>query len=160
MGAAPAGLLLQKGFAMPPRVIATSQAEALERHLKDAFGPLIFHQSGGCCEGTAPMCFRQKDFRLGSGDVFLGVIGGSPFYIGASTFQYFSNCQLIIDVTTGGADSFSLEAPEGVRFLTRSRLFSEAELEQLKAAGTPPTGPEAFLHGTSATSSLNHGESS
>ncbi|HUB88998.1 MAG TPA: DUF779 domain-containing protein [Dyella sp.] len=128
---------------MPPRVIATPSAAALVRRLENEFGPLIFHQSGGCCEGTAPMCFRQSDFRVGPRDVFLGSIAGSPFYIGASTFEYFSNCQLIIDVTTGGGDSFSLEAPEGVRFITRSRVFTDAEWQELKAAGPPATGPEA-----------------
>ncbi len=141
---------------MPPRVIATAQAEALVRHLRDAFGPLIFHQSGGCCEGTAPMCFRQKDFRVGPGDVFLGVIEGSPFYIGASTFEYFSNSQLIIDVTTGGGDSFSLEAPEGVRFMTRSRVFSDAEIQELRAAGPPPSGPEAAARDASVVSYPKH----
>lgn len=124
---------------VPPRVIATSKAEALIRRLGEEFGPLIFHQSGGCCEGTAPMCFRQSDFKVGPGDVFLGTIGGCPFYIGASTFGYFASSQLIIDVTTGGGDSFSLEAPEGVRFITRSRLFSNEESRELEAAGAPLT---------------------
>lgn len=96
---------------VPPRVIATVRVEELIRRLIDAFGPLIFHQSGGCCEGTAPMCFRQSDFRVGANDVFLGTIDGCPFYIGASTSQYFAGSQLVIDVTTGGGDSFSLEAP-------------------------------------------------
>jgi len=135
---------------MPPRVIATPSAAALVRRLKYEFGPLIFHQSGGCCEGTAPMCFRQSDFRVGPRDVFLGSIEGSPFYIGASTFEYFSSCQLIIDVVTGGGDSFSLEAPEGVRFATRSRMFTDAELRELQAAGPPPLGPDAALDAPSA----------
>jgi len=129
---------------MPDRVIATPEAEMLTRHLKGEFGPLIFHQSGGCCEGTAPMCFRQSDFRVGQNDVFLGMIEGCPFYIGAPTFEYFAYSQLIIDVTTGGGDSFSLEAPEGVRFVTRSRLFTNQETRELDAAGPPPMGPQAF----------------
>jgi hypothetical protein len=128
---------------MPQRVIVTPTAAELIRHLQDEFGPLIFHQSGGCCEGTAPMCFRQRDFRVGANDVFLGMIAGSPCYIGAATFQYFRYTQLTIDVTTGGGDSFSLEAPEGVRFTTRSRLFTDAEAAELDAAGPPPTGPDA-----------------
>jgi uncharacterized protein (DUF779 family) len=128
----------------PPRVIATPSAEELIRRLVDEFGPLIFHQSGGCCEGTAPMCFRQSDFRVGQSDVFLGTIGGCPFYIGAPTFQYFASSQLILDVTTGGGDSFSLEAPEGVRFITRSRLFTNEELRELEAAGPPPAGPQTI----------------
>lgn len=129
---------------MTPRVIATTQAAALVRHLSDTFGPLIFHQSGGCCEGTAPMCFRRCDFHVGPGDVFLGAIEGHPFYIGSSTFQYFTNSQLIIDVTSGGGDSFSLEAPDGVRFLTRSRLFTDDEVQALRSSGPPSTGPDAF----------------
>lgn len=129
---------------MTPRVIATPSAQALIRQLKDAFGPLILHQSGGCCEGTAPMCFKQSDFRIGQNDVFLGTIEGCPFYIGASTFQYFAYTQLIIDVTTGGGDSFSLEAPEGVRFITRSRLFTDEEVKVLDAEGPPPMAPQAF----------------
>jgi uncharacterized protein (DUF779 family) len=110
----------------------------------DEFGPLLFHQSGGCCEGTAPMCFRQSDFHVGQNDLLLGTIGGCPFYIGASTYQYFACSQLIIDVTTGGGDSFSLEAPEGVRFITRSRLFNEQEMKELDAMGSPATGPQSF----------------
>lgn len=125
----------------PPRVIATPKAEELIRHLIDEFGPLIFHQSGGCCEGTAPMCFRRSDFRVGQNDVFLGTIGGCPFYIGAPTFQYFVQSQLIIDVTTGGGDSFSLEAPDGLRFITRSRLFTDRESQELDAMDPPARGP-------------------
>lgn len=126
---------------MIERVIATPKARALVRWLKDEFGPLLFHQSGGCCEGTAPMCFRQSDFRVGANDVFLGMIEDCPFYIGASTFQYFSGMQLVIDVTKDGGDSFSLEAPGGVRFITRSRLFTDEEARTLDAVGPPATGP-------------------
>lgn len=129
---------------MLARVTATPEAKALIRRLKEQFGPLLFHQSGGCCEGTAPMCFRQCDFRIGQHDVFLGVIEGCPFYIGAPTFEYFASSQLIIDVTPGGGDSFSLEAPDGVRFATRSRVFSDAEIVELAAVGPPSTGPDAY----------------
>jgi len=125
---------------MPERVIATEKAKALVRWLKDEFGPLIFHQSGGCCEGTAPMCFKRSDFRVGASDVFLGSIEGCPFYIGAATFQYFSSMQVVIDVTKDGGDSFSLEAPGGVRFITRSRLFTDEEIRILDTQGPPPTG--------------------
>jgi len=129
---------------MTDRVLVTPEAAALIRRLKAEHGPLILHQSGGCCEGSAPMCFRQTDFRVGSQDVFLGSIEGCPFYIGAGQFQYFANMQLTIDVSRGGGDSFSIEAPEGVRFTTRSRLFSDAEVRALAASGAPPIGPEAF----------------
>lgn len=110
---------------MLDRVVATEEAAALVGRLYAQYGPLIFHQSGGCCEGTAPMCFRQSDFRVGPGDVLLGDIAGQPFYIGRSQFAYCANSQFIIDVTKGGGDSFSIEAPDGVRFIARSRLLSE-----------------------------------
>ncbi len=101
-------------------------------------GRCIFHLSGGCCEGSAPMCFRQRDFRVGASDVLLGAIDGCPFYVGAAQFDYWSGCQIIVDVATEGGDSFSLEAAEGVRFIARSRLFTDPELDTLKAAGLPP----------------------
>ena len=108
------------------RVVCTPEATALIGELKEELGPLLFHQSGGCCEGTAPMCFRQSDFRVGSSDILLGTIEGCPFYIGAATYGYFASSRLIIDVTRGAVDSFSLEAPRGVRFVTRSRILDEA----------------------------------
>jgi uncharacterized protein (DUF779 family) len=126
---------------VPVRVVFTPQALALTRQLQQTFGPLIFHLSGGCCEGSAPMCFRQSDFRIGALDVLLGVIEGSPFYVGPAQFGYWANCQLTVDVTMGGGDSFSLEAAEGVRFLVRSRLFTDQEAAELEAAGPPPAGP-------------------
>ena len=125
-------------------VDVTSEAAGMIRRLTEMHGPVMFHQSGGCCEGTAPMCFKQSDFRVGANDVFLGMIEGCPFYIGAATFRYFTYTQLIIDVTTAGGDSFSLEAPEGVRFLTRSRLFTDEEARALDAQGSPPMAPAAF----------------
>jgi uncharacterized protein (DUF779 family) len=102
---------------------------------------LIFHLSGGCCEGSAPMCFRAGDFRVGARDVLLGVIEDCPFYVGAAQFSYWAYCELTVDVTPAGGDSFSLEAAEGVRFIVRSRLFTEEEVAALDAAGPPPTGP-------------------
>jgi len=129
---------------MADRVIATPEATALIGRLRTEHGPLLFHQSGGCCEGTAPMCFKQSDFRVGPGDVLLGVIAGVPFYIGRGQFGYCANSQLIIDVTTGGGDSFSIEAADSVRFITRSRLFTEQEARNLAADGPLPSGPETF----------------
>lgn len=125
---------------MPERVLFTPAAVALVRQLQAAHGPLIFHLSGGCCEGSAPMCFRQSDFRPGARDVLLGEAEGCPFYVGPEQFSYWAYCQLTVDVTTGGGDSFSLEAPEGVRFTVRSRLFSDEEVKQLEAQGPPPRG--------------------
>jgi uncharacterized protein len=135
---------------MPVRVIFTTRALELTRQLRERFGRLIFHLSGGCCEGSAPMCFRASDFRVGERDVLLGVIAGCPFYVGAAQFGYWAYCQLTVDVTAAGGDSFSLEAAEGVRFIVRSRLFSDREAAELDAAGPPPTGPTS-LHGDPTT---------
>ena len=120
---------------MSERVVFTPEAVALVAALEASNGPLIFHLSGGCCEGSAPMCFRQSDFRVGASDVLLGAVEGWPFYVGAAQFDYWSGCQIIIDVTTEGGDSFSLEAADGVRFAARSRLFTDVEFESLKAVG-------------------------
>lgn len=116
------------------RVIATDAALALIDKLKARHGDLMFHQSGGCCDGSAPMCFQLGEFRIGGSDVFMGEIGGSPFYMGEQQFEYWRHTQLIIDVAKGRGASFSLEIPEGVRFITRSRLFTDDECEQLAAA--------------------------
>lgn len=114
------------------RVLATEAALDLIGMLKDKHGPLMFHQSGGCCDGSAPMCYPLGEFRVGGSDVKLGAIGGSPFYMSAAQFEYWQHTQLIIDVVKGRGSGFSLEAPEGLRFLTRSRVFSDEE-----AAGLP-----------------------
>jgi hypothetical protein len=129
---------------MPERVIATPEAAALIRRLRRDNGPLIFHQSGGCCEGSAPMCLRKRDFRIGSRDILLGVIEGCPFYVGGAEFACWVAFELTIDVTHGSGDSFSIEAPDGVRFVTRSRMFTDAEAALLNKDGPPPRGPEAF----------------
>jgi uncharacterized protein len=97
----------------------------------------MFHQSGGCCDGSAPMCYPSGDFRVGPQDVLLGEIAGCKFYIGASQFEYWEHTQLVIDVVPGRGSGFSVEAPEGVRFLTRSRVFSQEEAAELAAAGPP-----------------------
>ncbi|WP_407051151.1 DUF779 domain-containing protein [Methyloraptor flagellatus] len=113
------------------RVTATDAALALIAKLAARHGPLMFHQSGGCCDGSAPMCYPAGDFRTGGSDVRLGEIGGMPFFIGAAQFAYWQHTQLIIDVVPGRGSGFSLEAPEGVRFLTRSRVFTDAECDAL-----------------------------
>lgn len=124
---------------MVSRIEVTGAAEAVIEKLKALHGPLMFHQSGGCCDGSAPMCYPRKEFRVGAQDVYLGTIAGTPFFIGAAQFEYWSHTQLIIDVVPGRGSGFSLEAPEGVRFLTRSRVFSDDEAESLIA---PATGEE------------------
>lgn len=115
----------------PLRVVASPAALDLIERLRRAHGPLIFHQSGGCCDGSAPMCYPQGDFFVGDNDVKLGEIGGAPFYIGAAQFDYWKHTQLIIDVVPGQGGMFSLDNGTGQRFLTRSRLFSDSELAAL-----------------------------
>ena len=114
------------------RVGFTAAAVELLRELWQVHGPLMFHQSGGCCDGSAPMCYPLDEFRTSERDVRLGEIGGCPFFIAADQFAYWQHTQLIIDVVPGRGSGFSLEAPEGVRFLTRSRVFTDAEVETLE----------------------------
>jgi uncharacterized protein len=111
---------------MPDRVVFTPTAASLVRSLKAAQGALIFHLSGGCCEGSAPMCFRRSDFRPGGQDVLLGEIEGCPFYVGAAQSEYWAPYQIVVDVTEGGGDSFSIEAADGVRFTVASCPLAEA----------------------------------
>ncbi len=125
---------------MVPRVLITDAAAAMVDKLKGQHGPLMFHQSGGCCDGSAPMCYPAGEFKVGAQDVRIGVIAGCPFYIGAAQFEYWRHTQLMIDVAPGRGAGFSVEAPEGVRFLTRSRVFSDEEATELHAAGEPPRG--------------------
>ena len=122
---------------MVNRVEITDKAADLVARLQVQHGKLLFHQSGGCCDGSAPMCFPLGDFRVGPQDVLLGEIAGTPFYIGAAQFEYWQHTQLIIDVVPGRGSGFSVEAPEGLRFLTRSRLFTDEEVAVLEAAGPP-----------------------
>lgn len=121
---------------MVERVVATEAAAAMIDKLVRRHGPLMFHQSGGCCDGSAPMCYVQGEFRTGQSDVLLGEIRNCPFWIGAQQFEYWRHTQLIIDVVPGRGSGFSLEAPEGVRFLTRSRVFTDAEAAELEPART------------------------
>ncbi|MFL9923520.1 DUF779 domain-containing protein [Herbaspirillum lusitanum] len=116
-----------------PRVIATDATVALIRTLRERHGELLFFQSGGCCDGSAPMCYAQGEFILGDKDVHLGELDGVPFYIGADQFEYWKHTQLIIDVVAGNGGMFSLENGSGKRFLTRSRLFSDEEYDALPA---------------------------
>jgi uncharacterized protein (DUF779 family) len=120
---------------LPLQVMATLPALQLIQTLQARHGDLLFHQSGGCCDGSSPMCFAQGDFIVGDRDVRMGEIGGAPFYISPAQFDYWKHTQLIIDVVPGRGGMFSLENGEGVRFLVRSRLFSDEEFAQLKAAG-------------------------
>jgi uncharacterized protein len=117
------------------RVSATPAALELIERLRARHGPLLFHQSGGCCDGSSPMCFPRTEFTVGEVDVLLGEIGGQPFYMSESQFEYWQHTHLIIDVVAGRGGMFSLEGPEGLRFLTRSRLYTEEESAQLAPVG-------------------------
>ena len=126
---------------MVDRVLATEASLNLIGELKSTHGPLMFHQSGGCCDGSAPMCYPLGEFRVGQSDVKLGEIGGCPFYMSESQFEYWQHTQLTIDVVQGRGSGFSLEAPKGVRFLTRSRVFTDIELDELANAKRNPQTP-------------------
>ncbi len=115
------------------RVSATPAALDLIKSLQAQHGTLLFHQSGGCCDGSAPMCFSVNDFMVGDSDVRLGDIGGASFYMHRSQFEYWEHTHLIIDVVPGGGGMFSLERPSGLRFITRSRLYSDEEFSRLPA---------------------------
>ena len=119
------------------RVLATDAALALIDRLKAKHGPLMFHQSGGCCDGSSPMCYPEGDLLIGDSDVRLGEIGGCPFYMSASQFEYWKHTQLTIDVVSGRGGMFSLEGPEGLRFLPRSRLFTDEEQTMLDSPLEP-----------------------
>ena len=121
------------------RVALTEAARGLIQDLKAAHGDLLFHQSGGCCDGSAPMCYPVGDFRIGQRDVCLGEVDGCEFYIGGKQYELWKHTHLTLDVVPGRGAGFSLEAPLGVRFLIRSRVFTGEELAGLEA---PRRGPK------------------
>jgi uncharacterized protein (DUF779 family) len=112
-------------------VIATPVALDLIERLKRQHGPLMFHQSGGCCDNSAANCYLPGELTIGAGDVYLGDIGGCLFYMGKAQYEYWKHTQLIIDVIEGTGGTFSLEGPEGKAFHTRSRVFSDEEWAEL-----------------------------
>ncbi len=122
---------MRSGTTAAARVLATPAAVALIERLRTKYGPLMFHQSGGCCDGSSPMCYPVGDLYLGEADVKLGEIAGAAFYMSASQFAYWQHTKLIIDVVEGRGGMFSLENAEGVRFLTRSELFTDEEAARL-----------------------------
>jgi len=114
------------------RVTATPATLELIAILRGRYGPLMFFQSGGCCDGSAPMCYPAGEFNISDTDVYLGNLDGTPFYMGCEQFEYWEHTQLIIDVVDGNGGMFSLDNGTGRRFLTRSRLFTDEELAVLK----------------------------
>lgn len=114
-----------------PRVLVSPEAENIITQLKATHGALMFHQSGGCCDGSQPMCFEKGEFKVGGSDVQIGTIAGCDFFMSKDQFEYWKHTQLLIDITPGRGSSFSLEIPLGLRFIVHSRLFTEAELENL-----------------------------
>ena len=115
-------------MSQPDRVFASPLAVEWIRRLAAIHGPLMFHQSGGCCDGSAPMCYPRGEFRTGASDVLLGhVADDTPVWIGADQFEYWRHTQITIDVVPGRGSGFSLESTEGIRFLTRSRVFTDTE---------------------------------
>lgn len=125
----------------PPRILSTPAADELITRLESIHGPLMFHQSGGCCDGSAPMCYPANEFKVGTQDVLLGEIANAvPVWIGAAQFQYWRHTQVTIDVVPGRGSGFSLEGPEGLRFIIRSRVFTDEEVDALEAAGEPVRG--------------------
>jgi uncharacterized protein len=119
----------------PEQVIATSKAAALMQRLAAKHGPLMFHQSGGCCDGSSPMCYPQGEFMVGDSDLQIGTLNGAPFYISRSQFEYWKHTQIVLDVVPGMGGMFSLENGEGVRFLIRARVFTDEEIAALREAG-------------------------
>jgi uncharacterized protein (DUF779 family) len=113
------------------RIAASPEAIDLIKNLRGRHGELMFHQSGGCCDGSQPMCFEKGDFKVGESDVYLGDIDGCAFFMSRDQFEYWQHTHLTLDVTKGRGSSFSLEIPLGVRFMIRSRLFNEEELGNL-----------------------------
>ena len=119
------------------KVSATPTALELIEDLKKTHGKdLLFHQSGGCCDGSAPMCYPAKEYLVGDQDILVGEIGGLPFYISKTQHEAWKNTDLIIDCIKGMGGMFSLEGPTGKRFLTRSKVFSDQEYQNIQ--NNPP----------------------
>ncbi len=130
---------------MGTRVDLTEAAQSLLDNLVRQHGPVMFHQSGGCCDGSAPMCFPRGEFRVGASDVLLGRVGAdTPFWMSADQYEYWKHTHLTVDVVPGRGSGFSLEAPEGVRFLIRSRLLTDEEVAEFETQPPPATGADAL----------------
>jgi len=127
----------------PRRVDLTAAAADLLRRLAGRHGPLMFHQSGGCCDGSSPMCYPDGEFQTGEADILLGELPVPglarpvPFWMSRSQYEYWKHTHLTVDVVPGRGSGFSVEAPDGVRFLIRSRLLTTEELEHFELASAP-----------------------
>jgi len=117
---------------MITRITSTDKANQLIDELKEIHGDLMFHQSGGCCDGSAPMCFPKGEFYLGNSDVEIGVVNDVPFYMSASQFEYWEHTHLTLDAIEGTGGQFSVERPTGLRFIIRSRVYTDEEWDYLK----------------------------
>jgi len=128
----------------PRRVDLTAAAADLLRRLTGQYGPLMFHQSGGCCDGSSPMCYPDGEFQTGEADILLGALPVPgldrrvPFWMSVSQYEYWKHTHLTVDVVPGRGSGFSVEAPEGVRFLVRSRLLTEEELTHFQLTALSP----------------------
>lgn len=128
----PTTIIMEAETRTVPRITATFEALELLDIIRKAHGPLVIHQSGGCCDGSQPMCFGKDEFRMGTQDVRLGAVDGVEYWMHREQFEYWKHCQLTLDVVDGRGSSFSLEIPYGKRFLIRSRLFTEQETDRLE----------------------------
>ena len=131
----------------PARVAVTPAAAEMIRRLTEENGPLMFHQSGGCCDGSSPMCFPAGDFLTGDADQFLGELDAGtpepvPVWMSKEQFAYWQHTHLTIDLVPGRGAGFSLEGPTGFRFLIRSRLLTEVETAALDGGGAVPVGAQ------------------
>ena len=141
----------------PARALITEAAAALLRRLQGRHGALMFHQSGGCCDGSSPMCYPDGEFLVGDRDILLAVLDvgdGVPVWISGPQFEAWKHTQLVIDVVPGRGGGFSVEAPEGMRFLSRGRAFSNTE-NQLLSAQTPVAGAD-FARGARPPTTGTH----
>ncbi|MEM7513728.1 MAG: DUF779 domain-containing protein [Bacteroidota bacterium] len=117
---------------MTERVLVSEKASEIIQKLRGQHGELMFHQSGGCCDGSSPMCFPKGELMLNETDVWLGVIEDCNFYMSKDQFEYWKHTQLTVDIVEGRGASFSVEIPLGLRFVIRSRLFTDLEMETLR----------------------------
>lgn len=117
---------------MVKRVNITREAANIIDKLRDRHGELMFHQSGGCCDGSSPMCLEKGDLLLNENDVWLGNVHGCDFFMSRDQFAYWKHTQLLVDITKGRGSSFSLEIPLGLRFVIKSRMFKQQEMEDLE----------------------------